>query len=91
MPDFCAVVENIDPEAKHWQPHLKKFYDKSFPRGLDHNARPNGVLMEYVPDMNMLELSNYTEQRARNLRQLLIDIHEAGTVHLDLYPRNMMV
>ncbi|KAJ5183889.1 hypothetical protein N7492_001505 [Penicillium capsulatum] len=41
--------------------------------------------------MNVLELSNYTEQRPRNFFQLLIDIHEAGIIHLDLYPRNMMV
>ncbi|CAI7612957.1 unnamed protein product [Penicillium glandicola] len=91
VPDFYGVVENIDPKANGWQPHLKKFYDRSFPQSLDPKARPNGVLMEYIPDLNMFELSNYTEQRARNLHQLLTEIHEAGIVHLDLYPRNMLV
>lgn len=91
MPDFYGVVENIDPEAEGWQPHLKKFYDSTFPRGLDPQARPSGVLMEYISDLNMLELSNYTEQRAYKLHQLLNEIHEAGIVHLDLYPRNMLI
>lgn len=91
MPDFYGVLENIDPEAKGWQPDLKKFYDRTFPRGLDPKARPNGVLIEYIPDLNMLELSNYTEHRARKLHQLLNEIHEAGIVHLDLYPRNMLI
>ncbi|KAJ5169290.1 uncharacterized protein N7500_002073 [Penicillium coprophilum] len=91
VPDFYGVVENIDPEAKGWQPQLKEFHDKTFPRGLDPKARPNGVLMEYIPDVNILELSNYTETRAHKLRQLLFEIHEAGIVHLDPYPRNMLI
>ncbi|EKV04502.1 Protein kinase-like domain [Penicillium digitatum] len=74
VPEFYGVVENIDPEAKGWQSDLKKFYDRTFPRGLDPTARPNGVLME-----------------ARKLHQLLIEIHEAGIVHLALYPRNMLI
>ncbi|KAJ5823066.1 hypothetical protein N7447_005406 [Penicillium robsamsonii] len=87
VPDFYGVVENIDFEAEG----CSRNSDKTFPRGLDPKARPNGVLMEYIPDVNMLELSNYTEQRARNLRRLLLEIHEAGIVHLDPYPRNMLI
>ncbi|KAJ5962224.1 hypothetical protein N7501_007165 [Penicillium viridicatum] len=91
VPDFYGVVENIDPEAEGWQPHLKKLYDSTFPRGLDPQAHPNGVLMEYIPDVNMFDISNYTEERSRKLHQLLIEIHEAGIVHLDHYPRNMLI
>ncbi|CAI7660176.1 unnamed protein product [Penicillium crustosum] len=92
VPGFYGVVENIDPEAKGWQPHLKKFYDATFPRSLDPQSRPNGgVLMEYIPDVNMFDIYNYTEERARKLHQLLIEIHEAGIVHLDHYPRNMLI
>ncbi|KAJ5972480.1 uncharacterized protein N7479_002398 [Penicillium vulpinum] len=91
VPDFYGVVGNIDPEAKGWQPRLKIFYDRTFPQGLDPEARPNGVLMEYIPDVHMFDLSNYTEQRARNLQRLLIKIHEVGIVHLDPYPRNMLI
>ncbi|CDM36356.1 unnamed protein product [Penicillium roqueforti FM164] len=32
VPDFYGVVENIDPEAKSWQPQLKNFYNKTFRR-----------------------------------------------------------
>ncbi|KAJ5375179.1 hypothetical protein N7517_007185 [Penicillium concentricum] len=86
-----GVVENIDPEAEGWQPQLKEFHDKTFPQCLDPKARPNGVLMEYIPDLKMFDLSNYTEQRARSLHRLLNDIHDAGIVHLDIYPRNMLI
>ncbi|KAJ5783525.1 uncharacterized protein N7518_009202 [Penicillium psychrosexuale] len=91
VPDFYGVVENIDPEAKGWQPQLKKFHNKTFPEGLDLKARPNGVLMEYIPDLNMIDISNYTEQRAHKLKQLLAEIHKAGILHFDLYPRNMLI
>lgn len=47
--------------------------------------------MEYIPDVNMFDIYNYTEERARKLHQLLIEIHEAGIVHLDHYPRNMLI
>ncbi|KAJ5783533.1 uncharacterized protein N7518_009210 [Penicillium psychrosexuale] len=75
---------------------LKKFYDETFPEGLDsegldRKARPNGVLIEYIPDLNMIDISNYTEQRAQKLKQLLAEIHKAGIVHLDPYPRNMLI
>jgi serine/threonine protein kinase len=39
----------------------------------------------------MLQLSNYTEQRARDLQRLLNEIHEAGIIHLDPYPRNILI
>ncbi|CAG7949299.1 unnamed protein product [Penicillium nalgiovense] len=91
VPDFYGVVENIDPEAEGWQPELKKFYGRTFPQGLDPKARANGVLMEYIPDVNVFELSNYTEQRAHKLQELLTEIHEAGIVHLDPYPRNVLI
>ncbi|KGO43564.1 hypothetical protein PEX2_083080 [Penicillium expansum] len=91
VPDFYGMVENIDPEAKGWQPQLKEFYDKTFPQGHDPEARPNGVLMEYVPDVNIFDISNYTEERARKFHQLLMDIHEAGIVHLDPYFQNMLI
>ena len=91
VPDLYGVVENIDPEAKGWQPQLKKFYDETFPKGLDPKARPSGVLIEYIPDLNMIDISNYTEQRAQRLKQLLAEIHKAGIVHLDTDPRNMLI
>ena len=47
--------------------------------------------MLYIPDVKMFDISNYTEERARKLHQLLIEIHEAGIVHLALYPRNMLI
>ncbi|KAJ6189103.1 hypothetical protein N7519_004011 [Penicillium mononematosum] len=69
VPDLYGVVVDIYPEAEGWQPELKKFYDRTFPQGLDPKARPN----------------------AHKLQELLTEIHEAGTVHLDPYPRNMLI
>ncbi|KZF18839.1 hypothetical protein L228DRAFT_271739 [Xylona heveae TC161] len=81
IPDFYGTIEQIDP--MEWQPHLKRF--------LNDRLRPNAVLIEYIPNMRRIDLSNFTEERARKLRQILTEIHEAGVFHGDLYPRNMMV
>ncbi|KAI2719515.1 hypothetical protein CBS147333_3405 [Penicillium roqueforti] len=96
VPDFYGVVENIDLMAKGWQPQLKEFYDETLPEGLDLEglnltARLNGILMEYIPDLNMIDISNYTEQRAQRLKQLLAEIHKAGILHNDTYLRNMLI
>lgn len=81
IPDFYGVIEQIDPAA--WQPHLRKF--------LEDKIRPNAVLIEYIPNMQELTLSNFLEERVDRLYGILKAIHQAGVFHSDAYPRNMMI
>ncbi|CDM36357.1 unnamed protein product [Penicillium roqueforti FM164] len=39
----------------------------------------------------MIDISNYIEQRAQKLKQLLAEIHKAKILHFDPYPRNMLI
>ena len=91
VPDFYGVIKSIDPETPGWQPDLKKFYDRTLPEGLDHKPRPDGVLIEYIPNIKKIDLDNYTEERVRKIRDIFFEIMDAGVIHMDDYPRNMMV
>ncbi|BDD62575.1 hypothetical protein MPDQ_000908 [Monascus purpureus] len=81
VPKFYGFIEDIDPGE--WEPHLESF------RG--DNLRPNAVLMEYVPDMRTIDLSNFSHERIHQLRRVLAEMHAAGVYHADAYPQNMKV
>jgi tRNA A-37 threonylcarbamoyl transferase component Bud32 len=52
---------------------------------------PNAVLIEYVPDLRMMDLSTFSTERMAKLVSILREIHSAEILHSDPYPRNMMV
>lgn len=76
-----GVIENIDPAL--WQPHLRAFVEDEY--------RPTAILLEYIPNMEELHWSNYTEKRMRNFVDGMKEIHGALIEHSDVYPRNMMI
>ncbi|KAK2768402.1 hypothetical protein FQN54_000257 [Arachnomyces sp. PD_36] len=80
-PQFYGVIENIDPAL--CEPHLQPFAEDEYP--------PNAILLEYIPDMEELHWTNYTEKRMRNFISGIKEIHDVLIEHSDLYPRNMMV
>ncbi|KAE8143742.1 hypothetical protein BDV38DRAFT_266895 [Aspergillus pseudotamarii] len=58
----------------------------------DFYASPTrAILLEYVSNMQKIDITTYTEDRAATLIQTLRKIHEARVHHGDPYPRNMMV
>ncbi|PLB49171.1 hypothetical protein P170DRAFT_357004 [Aspergillus steynii IBT 23096] len=80
--DFYGTITNIQPLL--CQPSLGMFLEDKRP--------PNAVLIEYIPNMRMIDLSNFSERRVSELRRILLeDIHPAGVLHGDPMPRNMMV
>lgn len=81
IPDFYGLIEHINPV--HHLPYLQDF--------VEDTVYPNAILMEYVPDIYSIDLSNYSERRLRKLQQILLEMHRAGVYHGDPYPRNMMV
>lgn len=80
VPNVYGTIRKIQPAD--W-PNLHMFLNDKLP--------PNAVLIEYVQNLQQIDLSNYSPQRLAKLREILDDIHGAGVFHADPKPRNMMV
>lgn len=52
---------------------------------------PNAIILEYIPGMRTFWIDNYSRKRAEGFIRLIQEIHKAGVVHDDVYPRNMIV
>ncbi|EEP76848.1 predicted protein [Uncinocarpus reesii 1704] len=81
VPDFYGEMENLDPDL--WRPHLDSF--------LRDELRPCAVVLEYIPKLQKMQLSNFSEARAAEFRAIFLEIQQAHVYHGDPYPRNMMV
>ncbi|OJJ68165.1 hypothetical protein ASPBRDRAFT_58207 [Aspergillus brasiliensis CBS 101740] len=81
IPDFYGIIKQINPVR--YLPYLQDF--------VADTLYPNAILMEYIPDIHPIDLSNYSEKRLHKLQQILLEIHQAQVYHGDPYPRNMMV
>ncbi|PGH17933.1 hypothetical protein AJ79_00832 [Helicocarpus griseus UAMH5409] len=51
----------------------------------------NAVLIEYIPNMQSINLSNYSSSHLDKLRNIIYEIHQARVIHGDPMPRNMMI
>lgn len=71
----------MDPTL--WQPYLDGF--------LKDKLLPNAILIEYIPNMKMMDLSTFSPSRMQKLVSILKEMHEAKIYYRDVYPRNMMV
>jgi serine/threonine protein kinase len=80
VPDFYGTITNIQPAL--W-PSLHMFLGDKLP--------PNAVLIEYVPNIQPIDLSNFSLQYLREFGHVLEEIHRAGILHGDPKPRNMVV
>lgn len=80
VPDFYGTITKIKPML--W-PNLYMFHGDKRP--------PNAILIEYIPNMKSINLSNFSKEYLHKFRQFLDDIHQAGILHGDTRPRNMMV
>jgi hypothetical protein len=81
IPQFHGSIEDLDPKLH--QPHLDMFLDDEYP--------PKALLLEYIPDMEAMHWTNYTDAKRDNLIRGLEEIHAAGVIHDEIHPRNMMV
>ncbi|PYI22758.1 hypothetical protein BO99DRAFT_399835 [Aspergillus violaceofuscus CBS 115571] len=80
VPDYYGYLTIADLTL--W-PDLHMFTNDALP--------PKAILIEYVPDMKQLDLTNYTKARAEKLRDVLFEINAAKILHSDIAPRNIMV
>ncbi|ODH45572.1 hypothetical protein GX48_08351 [Paracoccidioides brasiliensis] len=81
IPRFLGTMEKFDP--KPCQPYLKMF--------LDDKYLPSAIFLEYIPNLEMIHLHNYTQRRKDNFLKGIQEIHGAGVRHRDPKPRNMMI
>ncbi|KKZ60905.1 hypothetical protein EMCG_00666 [[Emmonsia] crescens] len=80
IPNFYGTITKI--EATDW-PDLHMFHEDKLP--------PNAILIEYIPNMQQIDLSNFSESYLHRFRGILHEIHKARVYHGDAYPRNMMI
>lgn len=83
VPRFYGTIENINVNL--W-PYLQDEYGFE-----DDELPPNAVLVEYVPHVAQLDLTNFSQDRLDRLRMILFEFHDIGLFHGDPFPRNMMV
>jgi serine/threonine protein kinase len=81
VPHYLGSMRKFDSSL--CQPHLKMFLDDEYP--------PSAIFLEFIPNLEMLHLQNYTQQRVDNFVQGIGEIHKALVRHRDPKPRNMMV
>ncbi|EDN05191.1 hypothetical protein I7I51_05790 [Histoplasma capsulatum] len=81
IPRFLGTIDKFDPRA--CQPHLNMFLEDEYP--------PSALFLEYISNLEMLHLHNYTEARMDNFIEGLREIHKAGVLHHDVKPRNMLI
>lgn len=88
-PGFCnrAVIPDFYGTVKKTQPALWSGLDMF----LEDKLPPNAILIEYIPNMQQIDLSNFSKDRLETLRRILEDTHQARALHGDPMPRNMMV
>lgn len=77
------MIKQINPWSEGWEKILYTFFE-------DH-ARPNAVVIEYVPNSGIIDLPNFSDAALRKLRHILTEMHEAWVCHADTYPRNMLL
>jgi serine/threonine protein kinase len=81
VPNFLGSMRKFDPHL--CQPHLNSFlYDEHL---------PSAIFLDYIPDLEMINIHNCTEKRLNNLITGVQEIHRALVRHRDPKPRNMMV
>ncbi|KAL2821688.1 hypothetical protein BJX63DRAFT_418052 [Aspergillus granulosus] len=80
VPYFYGTVTNIQPD--HWQSLSMLFDDVRL---------LHAVILEDIDNMHQLDLSTFSESRLIQMERILQDIHEAGVLHGDPDPRNMMI
>ncbi|KAL4969494.1 uncharacterized protein BDV14DRAFT_84402 [Aspergillus stella-maris] len=81
VPRFLGAMRKFDPSL--CLPQLRKF--------VRDEHLPSALFLEYIPNMEPLQLHNFTTERADNLMEGIRQIHNALVLHNDPKPRNKML
>ncbi|TPX20461.1 hypothetical protein DIZ76_016350 [Coccidioides immitis] len=74
-------MDKFDPGP--CQPYLHAFANDEYP--------PSAIFLEYIPNLEMLDLNNYTQARMNKFLEGIREIHKALVEHGDPKPRNMLI
>ncbi|OJD17648.1 hypothetical protein ACJ73_08782 [Blastomyces percursus] len=80
IPDFYGIITKI--KVTDWL-DLHIFHEDKLP--------PNAILIEYILNMQQIDLSTFLESYLYRFHDILCEIHKARVYHGDVYPRNMMI
>ncbi|EAS27714.3 uncharacterized protein CIMG_10319 [Coccidioides immitis RS] len=81
IPRFFGTMDKFDPGP--CQPYLHAFANDEYP--------PSAIFLEYIPNLEMLDLNNYTQARMNKFLEGIREIHKALVEHGDPKPRNMLI
>lgn len=81
VPSFHGSIDRLDPT--HYSPHLDAF--------LHDEQYPSAILMEYLPNTQPLNCTNYSKERMEKAVAAIEDIHSAGVEQNDTYPKNILI
>lgn len=84
----ASVTEKLSSSSMEWSQTYNQLWP-SLHMFLDDEPPPDAILIEYIPDLHQIDLSNFSYDRIKRLRQIIDDIHQAEVLHHDPYPRNM--
>ncbi|KAL3478680.1 hypothetical protein BJX99DRAFT_224143 [Aspergillus californicus] len=71
----------MDPAA--FQPALQQF--------AKDKLQPSAILLEYLPNAERLNCVKYSEALYPQAVEGMKEIHKAGVVHEDIYPKNLLL
>ncbi|KAL2825165.1 serine/threonine protein kinase [Aspergillus cavernicola] len=80
VPCFYGDINQVDPAA--FQPALQHF--------AEDKLKPSAILLEYLPNAESLNCVNYSDTLYTQAMEGMKDIHKAGVVHEDVYPKDIV-
>ncbi|CAI7642567.1 unnamed protein product [Penicillium bialowiezense] len=81
VPKFYGYINRIDPGI--FYPAFRHFSHDALP--------PQGILMEYFADAESLNCVNYSDTLYPQAIEGMKEVHRAGVLHKDIYPRNLLL
>ncbi|KAH8820780.1 hypothetical protein F5884DRAFT_765149 [Xylogone sp. PMI_703] len=81
VPNFYGTIERMDRCL--YRPHINMFFSDRY--------APNAIVLEYIPNMQMLCAENYTISRKESFVSGIREIHEALIRHCSGCLQHMMI
>ncbi|KAJ6037308.1 serine/threonine protein kinase [Penicillium herquei] len=81
VPKYYGYIDQLDPQA--FYPALQDFVSDEF--------NPKAILIEFFPDSEIIDCENYSKSLFSQAIEGIKEIHKAGVLHDDIYPKNLLL